>query len=979
MARHVQLLFGNGFDAVWTATRPWFEQAAQQAFLTKQPWVVLTPSRNAGHAIKDRLLKEGLNLGGVFFWTPGEMRDHLRHNTANAPTLAIREHLHLLLAAAAESIEQAPREPARLLRALDRLHAAGFSEKALDFKPAEALAHQLRIDLEAAGWTTTQEFDWRMAKQPPANAIQALLVWGFDAAHWEYWPLLLASVQAAAQSTVVLTPPRSKAEELDQLWIGSWEQYFGEGETIASTQTTTPFAELAQRMENPESVAQAKGTQKPLLRIGRTVREQAEAIVAQALSFATEPEATRIGVLFPSRGPLAREVSAQLLRHGIPHFDSFGHTAPPAALTLRWKAWTALQRTATIDTLQRLLQLDPQAARPDTFLNELDRARGDVLVDDLPVIHARLVDMGRPNSLAAAQLLEKYERLPTRGILRELADATLCAWRELGWDESANALANELSAVATLMQQSVSLSHWLDWLDSIAPKPSLLREPDAANPLAVIHLLAYSQAEGLPWSHLILSGLNEGHWPPPMEPDAFLSEERLAELNREAIEQGRQGEGHVTVKQERAFLPGGYARREIQRRQFYNLVESASAGLAVTCALESEDDSGRALPASDFLSHLYFCAYGEPLTEARMQEARAHTRGWLDAWPTPPVVEPPKQPIPIEQTSVAFNTRRTKAPFGRFECAFENGAPPRAVQLSCKQWEQAVRNPASIWFAVHLGVAATSNDRTEDRWPITRGTWVHRWLADALCGTMGRFEQRNEGLQIIARIHRDAAATRSDIARAFTRAGRAEPQWWRARIAQAEWFALQFAGRMADLEGWPVAAAEWTLPKNTHVRMKAAALALRGRIDLLLAHEKTDGIPRTGWVIDFKTGQDKPLSDRTLAQRLQDGNGIQICLYALALAEAGAEQVFVSLLTPESNVEPQVGLESIRAQQSVWDALARMQQTGIFGIRGQMRAEYGPSLELPLATLPVEIELLEEKWMLTHPGLAATEETDDGE
>jgi hypothetical protein len=53
-----------------------------------------------------------------------------------------------------------------------------------------------------------------------------------------------------------------------------------------------------------------------------------------------------------------------------------------------------------------------------------------------------------------------------------------------------------------------------------------------------------------------------------------------------------------------------------------------------------------------------------------------------------------------------------------------------------------------------------------------------------------------------------------------------------------------------------------------------------------------------------------------------------------------------------------------------------MQETGAFGMRGVMRAEYGRSLELPLATLPVEPDVLEEKWALTHPGLADVEATD---
>ena len=46
-------------------------------------------------------------------------------------------------------------------------------------------------------------------------------------------------------------------------------------------------------------------------------------------------------------------------------------------------------------------------------------------------------------------------------------------------------------------------------------------------------------------------------------------------------------------------------------------------------------------------------------------------------------------------------------------------------------------------------------------------------------------------------------------------------------------------------------------------------------------------------------------------------------------------------------------------------------------MRGAVRSEYGVSLELPLATLPVEPDTLEEKWALTHPGLCVAEEEDE--
>lgn len=983
MGGRIQLLLGGTFEDTWReVARPWFAAAAKTALSSTEPWVVLAPSRAWGHALKARLVAEGLDLGGVFFWTPGEMRDHLRHRLADAPALAVREHLHLLLAAVAERSDTAPgrnlaREPGRLLRSLDQLTAAGHDARALGFAPAEKLAGRFAAALRESGWTTVQAYDWQLAHHPPEGAVAALLVLGFDAAHWELWPLLHAAARASHACTVVLVPPRSKAELLDQAWIGTWEQAFDAAEPVPAAGAPSPFANLAHRMENPEGAAKAPaGAAGVEVLVGRNAREQAGAIVAQCLAFLHDPRATRIGVLFPGPGPLSREVSAQLLRYGIPHFDAFGHAAPPPSTALRLHAWVALQHTYRVEPLLRLLDLDADAARPERFEEMLDRAYGDVLVDDLPVVSARLRDLGRPDHLEAARFLARYPRLPAESTLGGMLDATRAAWSALGWTDLLAEVDAQALHVAPLKDRPLTLAAWMDWLSHVAPGAPQVRDADAANPLAVVHLLAYAQAEGLPWSHLVMADLNEGHWPPGADPAGFLSDDRIAELNAGALEQGRQGEGHVTARAGRSLILGSAERRDLDRRQFYNLVEAAGVGLALACALESESDSGRVVPPGSFLSHLYFTAFGEPLTEARMQDLRTATADWLARLPPPPRVEPPEQPSAIDQAAAAHRARRAAQAFGPYECAFAKAPPPHKASLSCKEWERAVGDPAGVWLSLYLGVSPAGDFSVTDRWPLTRGTWVHRWLAEALCPVSGRFEQRARGPDIAARVRRAAAATHRAIAHAFTSGGRAEPQWWRARVAHAEWMALQFARRLAELKDWPVAATEWTLPAPAHASASRGRLDLRGRIDVLFAREHGAPVPAACWVADFKTGNEKALSEKNLAARLLQGHGIQVCLYALAIEQAGAREVAVSLLTPDATVAPQAPLEAIRAPAAFWDGLVRMQEGGVFGMRGAVRAEFGVSLELPLATLPIEPDLLEEKWALTHPGLAE-EEADD--
>ena len=58
----------------------------------------------------------------------------------------------------------------------------------------------------------------------------------------------------------------------------------------------------------------------------------------------------------------------------------------------------------------------------------------------------------------------------------------------------------------------------------------------------------------------------------------------------------------------------------------------------------------------------------------------------------------------------------------------------------------------------------------------------------------------------------------------------------------------------------------------------------------------------------------------------------------------------------------------------VFADLAKMQRTGIFGMKGEIRPAFGYSPSYPLATLQIDNDILEDKWALTHPALVLEKE-----
>ena len=234
-------------------------------------------------------------------------------------------------------------------------------------------------------------------------------------------------------------------------------------------------------------------------------------------------------------------------------------------------------------------------------------------------------------------------------------------------------------------------------------------------------------------------------------------------------------------------------------------------------------------------------------------------------------------------------------------------------------------------------------------------------------------------LEILRRVRAEAERFRGEVEALLQMCKRAMPDWWISGWRNAFYLADCFGAKVAALDGWPRIATEWRLDSPHTIQLgERDQLHLRGRIDLILARDAGDETEL--WVVDYKTGNRKSLRpsrcetdeefDEKFGKKLRCGDGIQLALYALALREK-AKSIGISLLSRSLALDqPQLGLREIGAQKDFWGALARMQLTGIFGMRGAIRSPWNFTGAYPLATLGIDPDLLEDKWTLTHPALA---------
>ena len=255
-------------------------------------------------------------------------------------------------------------------------------------------------------------------------------------------------------------------------------------------------------------------------------------------------------------------------------------------------AWMELQRTPRLHALRRFLTSLP-AAHPlfakisrEQILHGLTKTLGALALDDLPLLTAA-------TKAEIGHALGQLQFLPAQATLAQFLAQTGAAFDALGWTERRAEVLRQ-SQWADELTATVSLTLFLKWLEEIANTFRVARDQLGAHPYARIHLLTPAQAEEQTWSHLILGGMNENAWPAAARGDFLPATQvdqlnaTVRKLNRAATREGRQGEGHVALREGKTIFLGAAEQRQLALAQFSGLLESTTHGLALTASVVQE-------------------------------------------------------------------------------------------------------------------------------------------------------------------------------------------------------------------------------------------------------------------------------------------------------------------------------------------------------------------------------------------------------
>ena len=971
------------------AIAPWFNKVLPGAWQRKLPALVVVPTRGQLNDLKARLIAKGFSHLGLRFVTASSLRALLaRDDTTPAAEL---EHLRLLLAIAASELEDRPNEsealaakavaraPAVLLRALDRLEIAGWKFQELGLPSFAPVVQHFNELLKKCGFVLRGKTDRSRLQQAARGRreFSHVLIIGFDGAHWTEWFLLRTAVELAENATIILEEPRENFSDVDLCWIGSWEEVCGEAQR-APRATAAVGDSLFSEVEMRGGAQMAKRFD---FLIGTNFSEQAEAIARQCVRYLADEKCTRLGVIFPGSGALSRLVASSLARLEIAHNDGLGHIVPGIFESAEWQAWVELQRAPRLTSFLRFLNALPDPTvvslkiSRQVFENILHESYKEVLLDDLELLREFCAARGDDKSQSAAEALRALAFLPPRATFAQFLQQTHAALAHLGWKQQALELASVAHDWSQRLDAKFPRALFLRWLAETAVAADAARSAEGDHPYARVQLLTVAGAQNQEWSHLIFAGWNEGAWPPPVGAEFARAEEihafnrSVQQLNKRAARQGSQGEGHTSVRENHSLYLGPGEQRAIALRQFDVLLESASEGVTLIASLVQEDAPERFWNPSECFTELYLKTRGKPLTQTTLKNLQCATA----LLPKPPLVA-----TDIQQTLIAFNARRDSSkPAGEYDFALRRNESYRPVPtLSVTDLRGMVSSPAIVWMKRYLGVEAPED--AANPWTATTGKWVHYWLANIIEPRNGKIFSAFPTLTKIDERIRFAADERcADLRRLCDLTGKVVPDWWKSGWLNARYLARHLGAKIGAAQGWNWLATELAVGRDGAVKIgDSVELELHGQIDLVLAQD--DALSFAGqkiWIVDYKTGATRELKTSDLHDSLVKGTTLQLGLYTLAIRELGAAEVSASIISlVAKNVAPQLSVIDLAPHTDVFANLAEMQRTGAFGMKGEIRPAFGYSAPYPLATLPIDNDILEDKWALTHPALVLEKE-----
>lgn len=939
----VELILSRFAESAWRGVvRPWLEAGSGRL----ERALVVAPTRGHAHALKQRCLDEGVRLLGVEFLTPGDARKK------RVPKDILNRSLQLLVLRTLIEARLAPladADPARgfwkslesdletARRDFDELIRGGF--RTTDFPRPEL--RELFGEFEA--WVARHGFVLAPAQdvadavaRPPAGlapVADRLLVLGGGPEGWPEFFALAALIRRCGSVTVVLAEPEFAGKSgSGEEWVSVWEAFLGvEASTIDSGEPAESCAAVADLWTGAGG-----DSGRARIILGGTRSDETER-VAQAVESLLAEGSDNIAVIVPSAGAAHVALMRHLAARAVAFTDQVGQAgAPPLDTAIQrllvdfYSRGCRLEELMAIWPLLRSLSLanltlgearsacqrlfdEVQAHAIEPHLDRLGALKGAGAREVARV--ARLLLPGWPERLAPAEALSLFEAARDRLGLAEPA----------GW--------SVLRDFSRRAKEPMPARALLEAIREFLPEKGPALDAAGRGVFARVTLTTCPAAAGIAWSDTLFVEANDGVWPEKREPSCWISDEARRELNP----RGRFSLG----------MPGGEDRALLERRLFASVARDTRRSVTLSAALFSDERPEEGLAPNAWLERVLsakglisasgagsgpFGLLARRALPARVGPAAAGgDNRWLGIW------------------------SRRRDPRAKFDEYFLGDPARRSppLRLSAIEVENAIGDPACLWFDVILRVRRVGWGAFPRARRKSMGTWVHRVLAGALRGTpesgdFFRFPERGPAeARLASELDGLRARWPSDC-------------YWDSFHRDVSRAARELLARVFGLPASGFAAVEVDIPEGATLPAGAAGpVPVHGRMDLALSDlGRWEGA--SVQIVDYKTGAGPMLS----AKRMEStGASLQLGVYLHAVLSIGATGS-VWMLKPEEKPRA-LGAEALGRASAKLETLGAHLVSGICGARTPDRGEFTHGFEWPLACAPIPASVLEAKFAAT--------------
>ena len=926
------------------------------------PPVVVIPNRLVESVISAKSADLGLDLEGVKFCLPEELRSAFPMSAGAHRPEVDRNHLQLIMRQVSADLLLKSRgnlvfraiaqSPNALLDAVLLLSAGGWGTAQVPAGDLRTIVEAFMQKLSELGLSLGSDFDWKTRQAAPIfpAKFKQLFIVGFDASHWDQWSTLSTGALLAQECTVWMQDWSIECESEDLMWLASWEQLQqGTIEMLDANQNKSGLEAIALGCESDQRKTSPATLKAPMeFLVSGNYGDLCQAIVRKLQSCLGAKNDERICIATAADSFVGRMLSVALHERSIAHHVVDQVELRPHKKTPVWTALLNYLRTQEYGDLMQLLMClpenDGQPYSPMQMMKSLERQRAAAFTDRMDHLSIQLQADPQAASRQLSTLIDALNAISGKHSVLHFYRQLIAICKYLKITE-AESIVSQQHRSCRFLEYQIDAKNFLSWVsDNPLSQLDNRIEPHASG----VVIVPLSMAHFLEWDHVIFVNANAGVHPSPGGASNYLQLHELRKLNAQVQGLNRSA-SKPSVLNHDICIQDGHAlcslpdfESRLQRSQLTQIMRN-SQSITLCAVTMDETDGNRSVAPSEQFSRCYALKTGAPLEDelflslvapnAPVTDLIASASGYrLEAF---------HQAKRIRQGSVG--------PFTAYD--FCVSSPNHGVRISASDWSLLNKVPELVFLRRFLRVSEL-NESQSFEWESIVGTWAHQILSDSI--GMGKAVPLPQHQEWESKILLAGKHFQSSLDAAVARHKNDVPGWLNHLFAQALSKAVLVAQKLQsplwDEFGFTHVYSEYVI--DEWYPFEGSQLQCAGSIDLLMTdNPNTLKGARVG-VFDMKTGKATKLSVKSMER----GDGLQLLSYGLGLKAAGASEVHMGIVNPGASFSKQVCLddfnESLQEMDGIGGILRRIVY-GDFGHMGTARSEREVFSRLPLATIPV--------------------------